>query len=1324
MTILALNRRMTPKPIMPTPALVDTARKAFDAKQAERRDVRAKSPVRRLVRRLMMALSGLFLIVAFVGGAGVGSAQAFQMPWDTGANIAAGVLNFCNPEAVPDPSGIQGFDSVWLGLNKQDSSKVANAVKASDPDTGSGKSGLARLQTMFKDSSNKSQLTNILNTGYSDYGMSTLRWTNYGASCMSEGSLLTGVSNLLLTALVVFPSSFAMAVVSFAMNNILYTVFSAMVSPVIGLFAGIFKPWLVVIAVMIGLPFAWIKSRGSLGKLLSATAWVAFILSIFFYVQNNSAGVFNFANNAVTNLTSFASCMMLNSSNGTSATGTDFSSIGTASGGGCNTDIVSQVLHGTQASGATFTEATGVSQAIWYSLPYTVWSMGEVGPDQAAQDRLIESNNGPEGTTISWSAAILNGQYAGPGDARIVQAVNLWNNGNYNPSKAPDAGSKISYWTNSQNANDWKDAASPALAAPSHEVPFLSVVRALCNDTYTGTTGGDYSLGDSDPTHSDANKWGYGSSCDTATAKTSHVWTTVQGNAFEQRISAAVAGGLVALIILAVLGFVSMYLIFQKLSFYFLMMFAPLFLAIGAFPDEKRSAFAKKYGEVLLANVIKQVVAVIMVIFIAKSLSTVLSNASIPWLLKPLSVLAFYFALLFFAIPLTRILKAAAKGDTKVIDKVANAPKTALKVAAVAGAVAATAGIAAPVLAGSGALAGVGGLGGLAKGGLTALKAPGAAQRLLGTATRGLSRRGGVLGASARAMSMGTQLVGGAFASASAEVNNNGIGVKAMDAADLARRKLLTSRGASDEELAAAGLYGRNADGSLTEGGKQQALADWMRYKGSNTYDENKAVTEEKRKFFKDYRQRVGKYHEGDPDHPSNAEQASEEWKAEREEERRKDREADEKRKAERGEDRDKDREAAGGPSFGGGGDRSNRPSSDAPFSDNNTETAERAAARAVGDVSNRPGFASTDNDWTFRTASEVERQFGGRSQAADAIIEDSGARIVETYGANAARIDVTHPAGAAVAQQIWANASGDEEIMVVAASELADHVRAYGTPAVVVSPSSVLPVADFDREGLGNLVAALPSVRESDSMDERFRTALAFSQVASTVPSDHPMFGVVDKARDAVLNPFASPADVNHISGIVGSGINDYQAMIADIARQAAAEAAASTAASMATAAASVAGSAAAVSAAAAGAAAADTASAAWARDAERTRPSWADEQPSERHRGDFELPAPRTVAPSPAPAPAPSPSGTGGLWGVGANKSGADTEKIVDAVKEAMRDQKQESVEAVADSASRAIADAGPDVDEAGDFRPGKRRRARRAERNSIFNPDGGND
>jgi hypothetical protein len=686
----------------PTPSLATAARAISVERTAKRR---AASRPRRTLRRLMATVAMLFGGLAFLGGVG---APAQAWPWDDVSNLPGIIVNFCGPADIPELSTYAGLDNAF-GLNTNADPAVVATRKTVRPDVPDNVAeqtgpGLPRLEAVYNGNPDKDL---VIHPSYQRYGYSALTWTNFQQNCASIGFWSSSVTNNLFTAIVKMPTIFTMACIKSALDNPLYAAFSALITPFVALFGEIFKPWVTIFAVLIGLPLVWVKTRGSVSKMLSAALWIAFVMGTYLYITNHTSKVVETANNFVTGFTSEAGCQLVQAGAQNSAQ--------SCSAGGVD----------------------GLNNALWRGVPYHTWMLGEVGDDQASRDRGREAAG-----QIGWSQAILNGLYVGTsanGDvdqqgAEVQRDAEFWNNasyGKYGNRKDGDA-TKYHEWT---DEDAWK------------HVPFLTNVKFMCNDSEPAN-GKD---GNAD---GKSNRWNR-SACQAGDAGTAAWIGNYRGERYDHRLVAAFTGGIAAFAVWLATGVAALYVAFQKMLFYWILLWAPLFLAIGAIPQ--RREFAVKYAERALANLIKQCVGVLAVLFVSYAMSSLLfpppesDIPDLPWAMKPLAAILFFWALLLFAWPLQSILKAAAANDTRVVDKALNAPVDAAKKSAAFGVKAGIV-VGAAVLTGGTSL-GAAAVGAGAKAGAAGLlgKAGGGAGKLL---TKGMKlaeiRRGFANSAAAR----------------------------------------------------------------------------------------------------------------------------------------------------------------------------------------------------------------------------------------------------------------------------------------------------------------------------------------------------------------------------------------------------------------------------------------------------------------------------------------------------------------------------------------------------------------------------------------------
>lgn len=635
-----------------TPTLAVAARVAAADRAADRAAERQQaSPARRWARRAMVFVALVFASLAVLGGAGAKPAQAW--PWDDVKNLPGIIINFCGPADVPELATYAGFDN-GFGLNTPDDREEAQqyaehrgTILAGDiPMDGSG---YERLQKTFPGGGD---YADVIHPTYDRYGFSALRWTNFQQGCASVGFWSAGPINWAFDFLVKLPTVLTMAGIRFALDNVLYDIFTTMISPFVKVFAAIFRPWVMVFAVLIGLPLVWMKTRGSVSKMLSAALWIAFVMGTFLWITNNTSTVVTTANNFVSSFTSDAACQLIE--------------VDSPGGGGTCT-----------ADGGT----AGLNNALWRGVPYDTWMLGEVGDDQATRDRAAEADG-----RIGWSQAILNGMYVGTkADGTVddkgkdlLADVDAWNRGTY--GKNGDD-TKTNLWTKD---DQWK------------KVPFLTVVKFICNDDEPAN--GSDGNGDDDN-----NRWSR-NSCQAGKAGTASWVGYFRGEHYDHRLVAAFTGGVTALCIFITLELASLYVAYQKMLFYWILLWAPLWLAIGAIPQKRD--FVLTYAERAFAVVIKQCVGLLTVLFVATAMSNLLypppgSNLpNIPASAKSLYAILFFLTMIALFYPARKIAKAVVKNDTEIVNKSLDAPsdaakwtiKTTVKAGVVAGMAVATGG--------------------------------------------------------------------------------------------------------------------------------------------------------------------------------------------------------------------------------------------------------------------------------------------------------------------------------------------------------------------------------------------------------------------------------------------------------------------------------------------------------------------------------------------------------------------------------------------------------------------------------------------------------
>ena len=1045
--------------ITPRPRLAVVA---SEARKEARNQKRSQSKLRKVARGFSVALAVIFATMAL----GSGTAQAW--PWtDMQEDITAFVTNFCGPEDVPTPVNGRGIDNLF-GLNNQDSD-IRGTVK---PNTkGLGKeplNGLERVQSAYE------KQADLIKPTYERYGFSTLRWDAFGAGCFNPGYWFTPIADTALQSLVISPIMLGMTTLNVALGNILYTVFTGVISPFVSIFTAIFKGWALWLA-PIGIIWAFIRSKGNLRVVAKTGAWMLMIFGVFLWMGNNTSTIVTKANNFVTDFAGSAATQ-INEITGVS-------------------------------TGESGTAIDSINQSLWYGVPYNTWLEGTIGPHSAGEARTAD-----QAGQTSWGGVLLNSRYVGidkPGRG-VRGDIDEWNNLSYSPNEelADEAlnnmKTKPGAWTKGKM---WE------------KIPYLFTVKALCADTSNGAVFTSSSA-------EDDNKWFYGGSCDSAAAGTANIIPHFTGTDYNSRFAAAFSGAFAALAVFLAVAAASIYLGVQKMLFYFLLLFGPVFLTVAMFGDEKRAAFAKRYGELMIANLIKQGVAVLVVLFVANAMSMLLYPPSsedfaalreIPWMLKPTLALFFLIGLALFLMPMKRIVTGAVKGDTSVVDKTANMPVDAAKTAAKAGAV---------VVGGAAAVAAVAATGGAA--------APAVAKfgGMAMSAGRTVGARGGVgkvLTGAGRAANLASRVGGtiGDGKNKKAALGKLAQGLFSRDSKAQAEMKQIP--GAVDE------------NGKLTK--KGEAVMSRAIKQTSKT-GQNAARSEALQKsymdqFYKGHLAKTGQHHAMDPNSPENQRAAA----VEKEQERRAVKRAAKRREnmgagaggsAFHGGTAPNDGNDTTAPNGGGGGSTNHGPNSgqgngNATFVVNGQGQAQYADM-ARENVSG-PGFAQ---DQTVKAnvsldGSQIAQELGLSTRE----VAQNPASLISSSaygGGDVAQMDPRHPATASMNDLKFAMIANDQEGISAATVAASDAISQHGVPSQVTSVAAVEP----STEGMATAIGAMPTISDDTPWQTRAEGATAMQAAMSFVAEDSPAREPMVNYVQALSDPTVDASTVAGLQSIV----------------------------------------------------------------------------------------------------------------------------------------------------------------------------------------------
>lgn len=1022
---------------------------ARDNRRAQKKASKPRSPIRARAEKVARVLLAAVALTIGLAGFSMSSAQAF--PWDDMKdNITATVKNLCGPNDVPPQATYTNIDTM-AGLNKDARDGYRSTIKpdfTKDEGGGQGGNGMERLQRVYGQKGDEVAGTTgskdhvIAKPTYERYGFSALQWTNYGNDCMSPTTMMSPLANMALMTMVNVPMMISMAVLNFFMDDTLYTAFATLMQPFIGAMYDIFEPWIYFI-VPIGVGITWLMSKGSLQATLKSVGWGVLILSVYLLMGESTSKVVSWGANIVTEVSGSAACKMNAAANG-----------GQSDNAECDADD----------------PIKGVQQALWYGVPYQTWHLGQVGEYQAQLDDDALSKG-----EVGWGPAILNGQYVGVDEdgaidetgKKVLQATRGWNSATYSPDGDQ---SKNEKWGKN---NQWD------------KVPYLANVKMMCDDRDNG----DDEPGDDDNA---MRRWMYSGAsgtswCDSAGAGTSAMIPHINGDEFNKQILIAMSGlvGVVA-VSLTILGAV-VYLGFQKMMFYFLLFLAPIVLLVSALGDRKRRPFAVRYAEIVGVNLLKQVAAVCVVLFVSYSMASLFGAdtfAYLPWIMKPHAAFLFFLALVFLAFPLKNMVKGAIQGDTSVLDKQATAPQRAMKTTAKVVGGAAVAG---------GAIAATGGVAALGLGsGVGAVGAGGKAAMV--------GKAGSMLGQAGRVMGIGSK--SGRAMRGAGRLLQAGQGI--MEGRD-------TKRGwVKGQEQAAAEMIEKNPSmyhkvnedgslGGLIPGAHQKAMknAQSTAERGAKNERAQKAQNDFLRKFFSGY---------GGPDAPR------------REPDDAPDPQPDPKPDPKplpppkRGPSGELEAGGSGGHgSSGGSGQAPGGGSSGGPFGQGPESGGERPtvedyshfAEKARGNLTG-PEF-SREMEYsvnTVRSGDDVLNNAGLSKQ--DVIADPTTLLSGDAYdGGRTTAMDPFHAATPALNELRFAGSSGNEADIESAVAKAVDKISQHGVPDQVSSVHSIGDRASkFDP---AEIVGAMPRLGTEATWQERAEAAHTMQAAQVAIPADTP---------------------------------------------------------------------------------------------------------------------------------------------------------------------------------------------------------------------------
>lgn len=1044
---------MSLAPTTPSTMLGIVAQEQWRAQKSKGGSPKGRGRVRLWLRRALAAVA----LTIGVSGFTMGTAQAWIFD-DMKDNIASTIVNMCGPNDVATPVTYQNIDTL-AGLNENPTPGIRSTVRPTFQDDANGSGGgnaRERLQIMYGSNAD------IVEPTYERYGFSPLRWNQYGYDCFSPTLLMGPASNMALFSMVHVPMMISMSVLNLAMDNTIYTGFAVMMQPFIGGMYALFSPWIFFI-VPIGVGLTWVASKGSLQATTKAVAWGVFMLSVFLLMGSSTSQVVTWSTNIVTEVAGSAACKM-------------------------NAAAVEE--SGASSSCDPDDPIKAVNQALWYGVPYQTWLVGQVGESEAAQDREAQKSG-----QVTWGAALLNGNYVGtdengnvdPKGRDILTWVELWNGAPYTDDGKVAAWGKHDMWQN---------------------VPALANVKVICNDQ-------DKAKDDPGSDPSKEQRWMYsgaagesedGSSfyCDSTGAGTTAMTSTFRGDEYNKQFLVALSGMVGVGAIALTIGGAAIYLAFQKMSFFFLLFFAPIVLTISALGDNKRRPFAVRYAELIAANLLKQVAAVCIVLFVSHAMASLFGSSNfsaVPWIMKPYIAGIFFLALVMMAFPMKNLLKGAVQGDTSALDKIADTPanltKGGLKLAAVGTAVVATGGAAA-AMGGGTAMAGLGGK------------------------AAAMGKGGTMLGQAGKLMGMGSKT--GKAMRASGALMKAGQGV--MESKDAGKGKQAALGKAAASLLNGPdGKKYRDEKGQLLPNAQKMAMKDAQKMADSGQKSDRatKAQDAQMAQFFQGYKAKTGQFHQEDPQSPENKRVAATQLEKERRQARS---EADTQLAKENGQP------LRGETVPGGKGGDSKDDVTD--YTPTKKEYQDKARENLGG-----PAFAR-EMDYNVATVSTGEEVLRKNGLTKDEVLADPTTLLRgDAYeGGATTKMDPFHPATGPLNELRFASSSGDEQAMESAVAKAVDAIAAHGAPNQISGVTSIGDRA-VAFEGI-ELLGAMPSITQDTPWAERAEAAHTMMAAQVAMPEGYSAREAVQEYTAALANPGVDSTSLEAVKGAAMEAVND----------------------------------------------------------------------------------------------------------------------------------------------------------------------------------------
>ncbi len=609
----------------------------------------------RIVRRVVLLLIGAStMLTLWIGAATPAHA------------IIDDIKAFCGPVDVPNPAvGGSGLDTFLPGHRYDTGTYAPKDYQGMAPRPPVNDMNPPKVVVDIKAWEQNGKYA----PSYHRYGLAGLQWNAWGddPGCFSMNRWFGFIPNLIFSVSKLF-AGVTMSLIQWAFSAHPFQFLEPAIGSLANATSAIAGTFLGILGIA-GAMYLWWKNwaKGRLESVLKGIAWMILVVGAFLWFQANPMKMASNVNSVANDLTgqAFTALADLPTNSGSGICKANFQDSSGVGGGGWGGISVSQDA-----------VTTCAQDAFYVPLVYQPWLYGAFGNDKAAQQLW-----GPQLLNAQYIGTAPNGQMDADGKQYMLTSL-IWN-AHEEIGAASKHGSFIS--------GEVTDGGGPRLIAFN---PWLQFWGYDVCAVYAPGAKGDLS--------SCWNENDRISGLLTVNSQMAGAGQTAMGTDFSTRMDAAWMSVWGGIIINLTVWFICAMLLAVKMALLVLMVFAPIYLMLGAFPGPSRVA-AIKLAEMLFANLVRQVSWGVALVLVAYLDTMIMGSTDVGWFWKICTCAIVTILLAIYARPAMRAISGLAVGNKEaggaIEGQMANAAKTAAKTVA--------AGTLAVGLAGAGAVAGM-----------------------------------------------------------------------------------------------------------------------------------------------------------------------------------------------------------------------------------------------------------------------------------------------------------------------------------------------------------------------------------------------------------------------------------------------------------------------------------------------------------------------------------------------------------------------------------------------------------------------------------------